>query len=43
MNQDSLAVYLEQDLGSTLRRGDVVMLDNLPIHKVASMREIRAC
>ena len=39
LNQDVFAAYLDQVLGPTLVRGDVVVLDNLPVHKVADMRE----
>lgn len=34
VNGAVFAAYLEQVLGPTLRRGDVVVLDNLPAHKV---------
>lgn len=34
VNGDVFAAYLEQVLGPTLRPGDVVVLDNLPAHKV---------
>ena len=37
LNAASFAVYLEQVLGPTLRPGDVVVLDNLPVHHVAGM------
>jgi transposase len=37
LNQDSFATYLDQVLGPTLVPGDVVVLDNLPVHKVAGM------
>ena len=44
LNQDSFAAYLDQVLGPTLRPGDVVVPDNLRVHKVAGMRErIEAC
>jgi transposase len=44
LNQDSFAAYLDQVLGPGLRPGDVVVLDNLRVHKVAGMRErIEAC
>lgn len=33
-------VYLDQVLGPTLAPGDVVVLDNLPVHKVAGLAEI---
>ena len=32
--------YLDQVLGPTLRPGDVVVLDNLSVHKVAGLDEI---
>jgi transposase len=34
VNGDVFAAYLQQVLGPTLRPGDVVVLDNLPVHKV---------
>ncbi|QKG53328.1 transposase [Hymenobacter sp. BRD67] len=34
------AAYLDQVLGPTLVPGDVVVLDNLPTHKVAGLREL---
>lgn len=34
------AVYLDRVLGPTLRPGDVVVLDNLPVHKVAGLEEV---
>lgn len=34
------AAYLDQVLGPTLRPGDVVVLDNLPVHKVAGLAEV---
>ena len=37
LNTASFAVYLEQVLGPTLVLGDVVLPDNLPVHKVADM------
>ena len=44
LNQDGFAAYLDQVLGPTLQPGDVVVLDNLRVHKVAGMRErIEAC
>ena len=39
LNAASFAVYLEQVLGPTLVPGDVVVLDNLPVHKVAGMAQ----
>ena len=44
LNQNSFAAYLDQVLGPALRPGDVVVLNNLRVHKVAGMRErIGAC
>ena len=37
LNQNSFALYLDQVLGPTLVPGDVVVLDNLSVHKVAGM------
>ena len=34
------AGYLDQVLGPTLQPGDVVVLDNLPVHKVAGLAEV---
>ena len=39
LNQEVFATYLDQVLGPTLAAGDVVVLDNLPVHKVAGMRQ----
>jgi transposase len=39
MDGDAFRVYVREVLGPTLRRGDVVVLDNLPAHKVAGVRE----
>ena len=39
VNGDVFAAYLDQVLGPTLRPGDVVVLDNLPAHKVAGLAE----
>ena len=40
LNAASFAVYLEQVLGPTLVPGDVVALDNLPVHQVAGMAQL---
>ncbi|WP_226930190.1 IS630 family transposase [Hymenobacter siberiensis] len=40
VNGDVFAAYLDQVLGPTLRRGDVVVLDNLSVHKVDGLAEI---
>lgn len=37
LNRNSFALYLDQVLGPTLEPGDVIVLDNLPVHKVAGM------
>lgn len=42
VNGDVFAAYLDQVLGPTLQPGDVVVLDNLPVHKVAGLAEIAA-
>ena len=40
VNGEVFAAYLDQVLGPTLRPGDVVVLDNLSVHKVAGLEEI---
>ena len=40
VNGDVFAAYLDQVLGPTLMPGDVVVLDNLPAHKVAGLAEL---
>ena len=35
MNATSFVAYLKRCLAPTLKRGDIVMMDNLPVHKVA--------
>ena len=40
VNAVSFAAYLERVLGPTLQAGDVVVLDNLRVHKVAGMAEL---
>ena len=40
VNGDVFAAYLDQVLGPTLRPGDVVVLDNLSVHKMAGLAEI---
>lgn len=42
VNTASFAVYLEQVLGPGLQLGDVVVLDNLPVHKAAGLAEVVA-
>ena len=39
MNGDAFRVYVRDVLAPTLKRGDVVVLDNLPAHRVAGIRE----
>ena len=39
MNGAWFLAYVQQVLSPTLRRGDVVILDNLPAHKITSVRE----
>ena len=40
VNEDVFAAYLDQVPGPTLRPGDVAVLDNFFIHKVAGLDEI---
>ncbi len=40
VNGEVFAAYLDQVLGPTLVPGDVVVLDNLPAHKVAGLVEL---
>ncbi|WP_422560831.1 IS630 family transposase [Parvibaculum sedimenti] len=39
MDGDAFRVYIRDVLAPTLKRGDVVVLDNLPAHKVSGIRE----
>jgi transposase len=39
MDGDAFRTYVQHVLAPTLRRGDVVVLDNLPAHKVAGVQE----
>lgn len=39
MDGDAFKTYVRQVLAPTLRRGDIVVMDNLPAHKVAGIRE----
>lgn len=39
MDGEAFRVYVRHVLAPTLRRGDVVVLDNLPAHKVAGIHE----
>ena len=37
MNTTSFMAYLKRCLIPTLKRGDIVMMDSLPVHKVAGV------
>jgi transposase len=39
MNGEAFLAYVEQMLAPTLSSGDIVVMDNLPSHKVAGVRE----
>ena len=39
MDGASFLAYVQQVLVPTLRKGDIVFMDNLPSHKVAGVRE----
>ena len=39
MNATMFLAYLQQCLAPTLARSDIVVMDNLPVHKVAGVRE----
>ena len=39
MNGQSFLAYVEQILAPTLKRGDIVVMDNVSVHKVAGVRE----
>jgi transposase len=39
MNGPMFLAYVEQSLAPTLKRGDIVVMDNLPVHKVAGVEE----
>lgn len=39
MNGESFRAYVEQFLVPTLKEGDIVIMDNLPSHKVTGIRE----
>jgi transposase len=39
MNGKRFLAYVERCLAPTLKRGDIIMLDNLPAHKAAGIRE----
>jgi transposase len=40
MDGDAFRTYVRHILAPTLKRGDVVVLDNLPAHKVAGIQEM---
>jgi transposase len=43
MNGEAFLAYVEQCLAPTLKRGDIVVADNVPFHKVAGVEQaIRA-
>ncbi len=42
MNGAAFLAYTEQLLAPSLRKGDVVILDTLPAHKVAGVRDGKA-
>jgi transposase len=42
LNQRSFACYVAHVLAPQLRRGDVLVLDNLPVHKLGGLREALA-
>ena len=39
MNGPMFLAYVKQGLVPTLKRGDIVIMDNLPVHKVAGVEE----
>ena len=39
MNAEMFLAYVEQSLVPTLRRGDIVIMDNVNVHKAAAIRE----
>jgi transposase len=39
MDGDAFRVYVRDFLAPTLRKGDIVIMDNLPSHKVTGIRE----
>lgn len=39
INGAAFVAYIEQCLAPTLKRGDIVVIDNLPAHKVAGVKE----
>ena len=39
MNGETFRAYVEQILVPTLKRGDIVFMDNVPVHKVAGVQD----
>jgi transposase len=39
LNGETFVAYVEQCLAPTLGRGDIVVMDNVPAHKVEGVRE----
>jgi transposase len=39
INGAAFVAYIEQCLAPTLKRGDIVVIDNLPAHKVLGVEE----
>ena len=39
LDQRSFAFYVSRVLGPQLRRGDVLVLDNLPVHKLGGLQQ----
>jgi transposase len=39
MNGEMFKAYVEQILAPTLKRGDIVFMDNVSVHKVVGIRE----
>lgn len=39
MNAEAFLAYVEQCLAATVRRGDIVVADNISVHKVARRQE----
>lgn len=39
MNGETFRAYVEQFLVPTLKKGDIIIMDNLPSHKVTGVRE----
>lgn len=43
MNGAMFLLYVKQCLVPTLKRGDTVLMDNLPVHKVAGVAQASSC